>query len=53
MFHFLQNLDNDIRDDLLAQLHNLWTHTFTAIYTYIPHIVFFACYPTINCAFVP
>jgi Fic family protein len=31
MFDFLQNLDNDIRDALLAQLRNLWTHTSTAI----------------------
>jgi len=31
MFYFLQDLDNDIRDALLAQLRNLWTHTSTAI----------------------
>ena len=31
MFDFLENLDNDIRDALLAQLRNLWTHTSTAI----------------------
>ncbi len=31
MFEFLKNLDNDIRDALLAQLRNLWTHTSTAI----------------------
>ena len=31
MFNFMQNLDNDIRDALLAQLRNLWTHTSTAI----------------------
>ena len=31
MFDFMQNLDNDIRDALLAQLRNLWTHTSTAI----------------------
>lgn len=31
MFDFLQNLDNDIRDALLIQLRNLWTHTSTAI----------------------
>ena len=31
MFNYLQNLDNDIRDALLAQLRNLWTHTSTAI----------------------
>ncbi len=31
MFNFLQNLDNDIRIALLAQLRNLWTHTSTAI----------------------
>ncbi len=31
IFNFLQNLDNDIRDALLAQLRNLWTHTSTAI----------------------
>jgi len=31
MLDFLQNLDNDIRDALLAQLRNLWTHTSTAI----------------------
>ncbi len=31
MFDFLQDLDNDIRDALLAQLRNLWTHTSTAI----------------------
>jgi len=31
MFNFLQNLDNDIRDALLIQLRNLWTHTSTAI----------------------
>jgi Fic family protein len=31
MFDFLQNLDNDIHDALLAQLRNLWTHTSTAI----------------------
>jgi len=31
MFDFMQDLDNDIRDALLAQLRNLWTHTSTAI----------------------
>ena len=31
MFNFLKNLDNDIKDALLAQLRNLWTHTSTAI----------------------
>ena len=31
MFDFLKNLDNDIRDALLVQLRNLWTHTSTAI----------------------
>ena len=31
MFDFLQDLDNDIRDALLAQLRNFWTHTSTAI----------------------
>ena len=31
MFAFLKNLDNDIRDALLIQLRNLWTHTSTAI----------------------
>lgn len=31
MFDFLKDLDNDIRDALLAQLRNLWTHTSTAI----------------------
>lgn len=31
MFDFLKDLDNDIRDELLAQLRNLWTHTSTAI----------------------
>ncbi|OPX38911.1 MAG: cell filamentation protein Fic [Desulfobacteraceae bacterium 4484_190.2] len=31
MFAFLQDLDNDIRDGLLIQLRNLWTHTSTAI----------------------
>jgi Fic family protein len=31
MFNFLKNLDNDIRDALLIQLRNLWTHTSTAI----------------------
>jgi Fic family protein len=31
MFDFLKNLDNDIRDALLIQLRNLWTHTSTAI----------------------
>ena len=31
MFNFLQNLDNDIREALLTQLRNLWTHTSTAI----------------------
>ena len=31
MFYFLQDLDNDIRDALLVQLRNLWTHTSTAI----------------------
>ncbi len=31
MFDFLQNLDNDIRDALLVQLRNLWTHTSTVI----------------------
>jgi Fic family protein len=31
MFSFLQDLDNDIRDALLIQLRNLWTHASTAI----------------------
>ncbi len=31
MFDFMQDLDNDIRDALLAQLRNIWTHTSTAI----------------------
>jgi Fic family protein len=31
MFDFLQDMDNDIRDALLIQLRNLWTHTSTAI----------------------
>ena len=31
MFNFLKNLDNDIKNTLLAQLRNLWTHTSTAI----------------------
>ena len=31
MFNFLKDLDNDIRDALLIQLRNLWTHTSTAI----------------------
>ena len=31
MFDFLKDLDNDIRDALLVQLRNLWTHTSTAI----------------------
>ena len=31
MFNFLKNLDNDIKDALLTQLRNLWTHTSTAI----------------------
>ena len=31
MFDFLKGLDNDIRDALLVQLRNLWTHTSTAI----------------------
>ena len=31
MLDFLQDLDNDIRDALLVQLRNLWTHTSTAI----------------------
>ncbi|MBL0700638.1 MAG: Fic family protein [Desulfosarcina sp.] len=31
MFDFLKNLDNDIKDALLSQLRNLWTHTSTAI----------------------
>jgi len=31
MFNFLKNLDNDIKDALLSQLRNLWTHTSTAI----------------------
>jgi len=31
MFNFLKILDNDIRDALLVQLRNLWTHTSTAI----------------------
>ena len=31
MFDFLQNMDKDIRDALLIQLRNLWTHTSTAI----------------------
>ena len=28
---FLDNLDNDIKQNLLAQLRNLWTHSSTAI----------------------
>ena len=31
MFAFLKDLDNDIREALLVQLRNLWTHTSTAI----------------------
>jgi len=31
MFAFLQDFDNDIRDALLIQLRNIWTHTSTAI----------------------
>jgi Fic family protein len=31
MFEFLRNLDNDLRQALLMQLRNLWTHTSTAI----------------------
>ncbi|MBW1829650.1 MAG: Fic family protein [Deltaproteobacteria bacterium] len=31
MFDFLNDLDQDIRDALLTQLRNLWTHTSTAI----------------------
>jgi Fic family protein len=31
MFDFLKDLDNDIREALLVQLRNLWTHTSTAI----------------------
>lgn len=31
MFAFLQDLDNDIREALLIQLRNLWSHTSTAI----------------------
>lgn len=31
MFGFLKDLDDDIRDALLKQLRNLWTHTSTAI----------------------
>lgn len=31
MFNFLNNLDNDLRQALLIQLRNLWTHTSTAI----------------------
>ena len=31
MFNFLKDLDNDIRDVLLIQLRDLWTHTSTAI----------------------
>jgi len=31
MFDFLKDLDDDIRDALLKQLRNLWTHTSTAI----------------------
>ena len=31
MFDFLKDLDNDLRDALLIQLRNLWTHTSTAI----------------------
>lgn len=31
MPHFLDGLDRDIRDALIAQLRNLWTHTSTAI----------------------
>lgn len=31
MFNFLKNLDNDLRNALLTQLRNLWTHTSTAI----------------------
>lgn len=31
MFEFMKDLDKDIRDALLKQLRNLWTHTSTAI----------------------
>ncbi len=31
MFEFLKDLDKDIRDALLKQLRNLWTHSSTAI----------------------
>jgi len=31
MFEFLNHLDNDLRNALLIQLRNLWTHTSTAI----------------------
>ena len=31
MFDFLKNLDNDLKNALLIQLRNLWTHTSTAI----------------------
>ena len=31
MPHFLDGLDRDILDTLIAQLRNLWTHTSTAI----------------------
>jgi Fic family protein len=31
MFDFSKGLDNDIRDALIVQLRNLWTHTSTAI----------------------
>ena len=31
MFDFIKDLDNDIREALLVQLRNLWTHTSTAI----------------------
>ncbi|MFZ0612694.1 MAG: Fic family protein, partial [Desulfobacterales bacterium] len=31
VLHFLKNLDNDLRESLLIQLRNLWTHTSTAI----------------------
>lgn len=31
MFDFLKDLDKDIRDALLIQLRNLWTHSSTAI----------------------
>jgi len=31
MFDFSKGLDNDIRDALMVQLRNLWTHTSTAI----------------------